>query len=71
MIQACFLPLGAGEKGRRPDALLANRVHSFSCRDGSIKWLEIEPDTLRGGLSAPQIRVPATATKEKVIEDAG
>jgi len=34
--------LGAGERARRPDALLANRVHSLSCCDWSIKSLEAD-----------------------------
>ena len=34
---------GAGEKARRPDAPLTNRVHSFSCRDCAIKSLEVDP----------------------------
>jgi hypothetical protein len=48
---------GAGERARRPDALLANRVHSFSCRDCSIKSLEVDPGhTLARLIRAPDWR---------------
>ena len=53
-IQACLLPLGAGEKARRPDALLVNRGHSFNCRDCSIKCLDVDPGiTLARLICAP------------------
>jgi len=61
MIRARLLPLAGVKRPVAPTPFLVNRVHSFRCRDGSIKSLEVDP----GHTLARLIRAPDAHSSER------
>jgi hypothetical protein len=61
MIQARLLPLARVKRPAAPTPFVANRVHCSSCRDCSIKSLEVDP----GHTLARLVRAPDSHSSDR------